>query len=110
MLVIPIEDKLRSLRLRGMLKSFQEQRESPDHAQLDFEERLGLMIDREVTEQENRRLQSRLKRAKLRQQACMENIDYRPLWRGQKFYWLCLSSPGMSSGLYRPLCACCTYV
>jgi len=77
MLVIPIEDKLRALRLHGMLKSFQEQRESPDHTQLDFEERLGLMIDREVTEQENRRLQSRLKRAKLRQQACMENIDYR---------------------------------
>ncbi len=77
MLVIPIEDKLRILRLHGMLKSFQEQRDSPDHAQLDFEERLGLMIDREVTEQENRRLKSRLKRAKLRQQACMENIDYR---------------------------------
>ncbi len=77
MLTIPLEDKLRTLRLYGMLKCFQEQRESPDHAQLDFEERLGLMIDREVTEQENRRLQSRLKRAKLRQQACMENIDYR---------------------------------
>jgi len=77
MLTIPLEDKLRTLRLYGMLKSFQEQRESPEHAQLDFEERLGLMIDREVTEQENRRLTSRLKRAKLRQQACMENIDYR---------------------------------
>ena len=77
MLVIPIEDKLRTLRLYGMFQCFHEQRESPDYAQLGFEERLSLMIDREITEQENRRLKSRLKRAKLRQQACMENIDYR---------------------------------
>jgi DNA replication protein DnaC len=77
MLVIPLEDKMRTLRLYGMLRAFQEQRQSSDHAQLSFEGRLSLMIDREVTEQENRRLQSRLKRAKLRQQACMENIDYR---------------------------------
>ena len=77
MLTIPLEDKLRTLRLYGMLKGFQEQSQSPDIAQLDFAERLNLMIDREVTEQENRRLTSRLKRAKLRQQACMENIDYR---------------------------------
>ncbi len=77
MLIIPIEDKLRTLRLHGMLKSFHEQMESADYAQLGFEERLSLMVDREITEQENRRLKSRLKRAKLRQQACMENIDYR---------------------------------
>ena len=43
---------------------------------LSFEERLGLLIDREITEQENRRLTSRLRRASLRQQACFENLDY----------------------------------
>ncbi len=77
MLSMPILDKLRTLRLYGILKSYQEQTESSDYADLSFEERFGLMIDREITEQENKRLNSRLRRAKLRQQACMENIDYR---------------------------------
>ena len=77
MLTVPILDKLRSLRLYGILKSYQEQTESSDYADLSFEEKFGIMIDRELTEQENKRLSSRLRRAKLRQQACMENIDYR---------------------------------
>lgn len=77
MLIIPILDKLRSLRLYGLLKSYQEQTQSSEYADLSFEERFGLMIDRELTEQENKRLNSRLRRAKLRHQACMENIDYR---------------------------------
>lgn len=76
MLTVPILDKLRSLRLYGILKSYQEQAESSNYADLSFEERFGLMIDREITEQENRQLNSRLTRAKLRHQACMENIDY----------------------------------
>lgn len=77
MLAMPTLDKLRSLRLFGMLKSFQEQDESSEYAQLNFQERLGLMIDREVLEQENRHLNTRLRKAKLRHQACVENIDYR---------------------------------
>jgi DNA replication protein DnaC len=77
MLTIPILDKLRSLRLYGLLKSYQEQTQSSEYADLSFEERFGLMVDREQTEQENKRLNSRLRRAKLRHQACMENIDYR---------------------------------
>ena len=76
MLTVPTMDKLRTLRLYGMLKSFQEQIESSDYGQLSFEERLALMIDREMVEQENRRLSSRLRRAKLRQQARLENFDY----------------------------------
>ena len=35
----------------------QEQREHPDYAALSFEERLGLLVDRELTERQNRRLQ-----------------------------------------------------
>lgn len=77
MLNVPTMDKLRELRLYGMLKSFQEQIESSECAQLDFEERLGLLIDREITDKENRGLTARLKKARLRQQACIENIDYR---------------------------------
>ena len=44
---------------------------------MDFMVRLGLMVDRETTERANRRLQTRLKKAKLRQQACFEDIDFR---------------------------------
>lgn len=77
MLTVPTEDKLRSLKLYGMLKSFQEQNASDKYSSLDFNERLGLLADREITEQENRRLSYRLEHAHLRQAACMENIDFK---------------------------------
>ena len=77
MLTIPILDKFRDLRLQGMLKSYQEQNESSEYMNLSFDERLGLMVDREMGEQENKRLNTRLRKAKLRHQACVENIDYR---------------------------------
>jgi DNA replication protein DnaC len=75
MLSTPTEDKLRSLKLTGMLKAFQEQKSS-DYTQFNFEERLGLLVDRESVERESRRLTTRLQHAKLRQEACIENIDY----------------------------------
>ncbi len=77
MLTHPTGEKLRTLKLYGMARSFEEQMSSKDHEELAFEERLGLLIDREFTEQENRRLTFRLKTAKLRQEASMEDIDYR---------------------------------
>lgn len=43
---------------------------------LDFEERLGLLIDEEYLLRENRKLQRRLTQAKLQQHACLEDIDY----------------------------------
>jgi DNA replication protein DnaC len=70
-------EKLRNLKFFGMAKAFEEQMNSPEFESLCFEERFGLLVDREVTERENRRLQTRLRQAKLRQQACMEDIDYR---------------------------------
>ena len=76
MLSFPTEDKLRSLKFYGMLKGFQEQSTGSEYAHLSFEERLGLLIDRESTERENKRLIARLKNAHLRQDACIENIDY----------------------------------
>lgn len=77
MLNNPTLDKLRILKLTGMAKTFEEHLASSDCEELSFEERFGLLVDRECTERENRRLQSRLRLAKLRQNACMEDIDYR---------------------------------
>jgi len=76
MLSMPTEDKLRSLKFYGMLKCLQEQQNQSDCKELSFEERLGMLIDRESTERDNRKINIRLRQAHLRQQACMENIDY----------------------------------
>jgi DNA replication protein DnaC len=77
MLTQPTLDKLQTLRLAGMYQALVEQLQMPDIAVLTFEERLGLLVDRELTERENRRLTTRLRQAKLRQTACIEDIDYR---------------------------------
>ncbi len=77
MLHHPTLDKLTTLRLTGMHKALQEQLALPDINDLPFEERLGLLIDREITERENRRLQTRLRQARLKQSACLEDLDTR---------------------------------
>ena len=53
MLTHPILDKLQTLRFQGMLTALQEQMQMPDIDQLAFEQRLGLLVDREMTEREN---------------------------------------------------------
>jgi DNA replication protein DnaC len=60
-----------------MHKGLSEQMALPDINDLSFEERLGLLADRELTERENRRLQTRLRQAKLKQSACLEDLDTR---------------------------------
>ena len=77
MLVNPIIDKLGSLRLQGMLSAFTEQLELPEIDRLGFEERLGLLVDREMTQRQDRSFKTRLKKASLRQSACVEDIDFR---------------------------------
>ena len=77
MLTHPTIDKLETLRLTGMVKALREQWQTPDINQLVFEERLGLLTDREADLRETRRMQTRLKRAKLRQNASLEDIDFR---------------------------------
>ena len=77
MLMNPTMEKLQALKLTGMLEALDEQLKSPDIEQLSFDERLGLMIDREMTARDSRRLKTRLKKARLRHDACMEDIDYR---------------------------------
>lgn len=77
MLTHPLLEKLELLGFYGMLKALQEQMQMPDIEKLTFEERLGLLIDREMTERENRRLKTRLRKAKLRQNASVEDVDFR---------------------------------
>ncbi|MFZ5798371.1 MAG: IS21-like element helper ATPase IstB [Thermodesulfobacteriota bacterium] len=77
MLTHPTLDKLEALRLAGMAKALKEQWQMPDIGELVFEERLGLLVDRESALRENRRMQTRLRQAKLRQNACIEDIDFR---------------------------------
>ncbi len=77
MLNHPTHERLIAFGLHGMAKAFEEQRRQPDIAALGFEERLGLMIDREATERDNKRLVTRLKFASLRQSAVIEDIDLR---------------------------------
>ncbi|WP_422491310.1 IS21-like element helper ATPase IstB [Endozoicomonas sp. ALE010] len=77
MLLNPTLEKLQMLKLSGMYEALNEQLNSPDIEQMSFDERLGLMVDREMTVRDNRRLKTRLKNARLRQHACMEDIDFR---------------------------------
>lgn len=77
MLSHPTLDKLHELKLTGMVQALSDQMQMPTITDLSFEERLGLLVDREMTERDNRRLKSRLQRAKLRQSACIEDLDYR---------------------------------
>jgi len=73
----PLLEKLRNLSLRGMACALEEQLQQSSTAALSFEERLNLLIDREHIQRENRRLTDRLRKAKLKQTACIEDIDYK---------------------------------
>jgi DNA replication protein DnaC len=77
MLIHPTLDKLRELKLTGMQKALIQQMDMPDRDALSFDERFGMLVDCEYTQQENHRLKTRLKRARLRQAATVEDIDYR---------------------------------
>lgn len=76
MLINPTLNKLVALSLTGMAVALKEQLERAEYASLAFEDRLGLLVDREATERENRRLERNLKAAKLRiAGACIEDLD-----------------------------------
>ncbi len=93
MLKHPTLDKLYALKLTGMAAALSDQSAIPDITELSFEERLGLLVDREITEQDNRRMNSRLRRAKLRHNAVLEDIDFR-------------QSRGLDKGLIHSLAGC----
>ena len=77
MLTHPTVDKLHQLRCTAMATALAEQLGSPQVEALSFEERLGLLVDRELTERHSRQLTNRLRRARLRHAACVEDIDFR---------------------------------
>ena len=77
MLHHPTLDKLTALKFTGMAAALNEQIAMPDIEQLSFEERLGLLVDRETTVRDDRRLKTRLKKAKFRQNASIEDLDTR---------------------------------
>ena len=69
-------EALKSLRLPAMARGLLEQREHPDYSQLSFEERLGLLVDAEVQQRKNRRMERALRSAKLRSGAVVEDVDF----------------------------------
>ena len=77
MLSHPTVDRLRELGLVGMVHALEEQRRQPDSNQLSFDDRLAMLVDREVLERDNKRLKTRLRFAGLRQPASPEDVDYR---------------------------------
>jgi DNA replication protein DnaC len=77
MLTHPTLDQLNQLGLFGMAKAFDEIAASDQAAQLSFPEWLGLLLDREASYRHDKTLVRRLRYARLRQQATVEDVDYR---------------------------------
>ncbi len=70
-------DKLYQMKLNGMAEAFKEQLSQPDINQLSFDERFSLLVDRQWSWKENKRLDRLLRNAKLKLNACIEDIDYK---------------------------------
>lgn len=70
-------EKLYAMKLNGMAEAFAEQLQQPNMDELAFEERFGLLVDREWIWKEDRRMKRLLKNAKLKINACIEDIDYK---------------------------------
>jgi DNA replication protein DnaC len=77
MLIQPTIEKLCAMRLRGMAEAFQQQQQDANIHGLSFEERFGLLIDRQWNWRQNRALDQRLRNGRLQGPACIEDIDYR---------------------------------
>jgi len=70
-------EKLHQMRLHTMAVAFKEELERPNNTELTFEDRLALLVEREWLFRENRRVGNRLKAARLKHQAVLEDIDFR---------------------------------
>lgn len=77
MLLEPTLTRLREMRLTGMAAALEEQQAVPDVQDLSFEDRLALLLEREATVREDRRLTRLLRQAKLRLPASVEELDFR---------------------------------
>ena len=69
--------QLMDMKLYSIAEKFKEYLDQVERDELTFEERMGIMVDLEWTERQERRLKYRLKRSKLRETACIEDINYR---------------------------------
>lgn len=77
MLLHPTLEKLTTLRFTGMAAALDEQMQMDSLDDMGFEERLGLLLDREIAVRQTRRMNTRLRKARLRQDSCIEDIDFR---------------------------------
>src|SRR6478735_3246976 len=77
MLQEPMMEKLQAMRLHGMADALKTQEQDPGARELSFLERLGLVVDHQWNWRQNQALARRLHGAKLRGNACVEEIDYR---------------------------------
>ena len=77
MLLEPTINKMQALKLDGMVEALEEQRRTTDKGSWSFEDRLAMLVERQWLWKENRTMKTRLKFAKLRQTACVEDINYR---------------------------------
>ena len=77
MLIQPTIAQLKELRLTGMAKNLEDQLTNAAAVSLSFEERVGMMVDQEITYRKNQRLKRLLREAKLKANACTEDIDYK---------------------------------
>jgi len=77
MFIQPTLDSLNRLKLHGMAVALSEQMTQSAAQGLAFEERLGLLVEREVLYRDNRRLARLLQLAQLKVRACLEDVDFR---------------------------------
>jgi len=70
-------EKLYSMKLNGMADAFKEQMRQPNMNELSFEERFGILVDNHWSWREDRQLKMLLKNARLKDNACTEDIDYK---------------------------------
>jgi len=93
MLTHPIAERLRALGLTAMAETFVEMQNNPAAGDLTREDWLGLLLDREVTARDNKRIGRRLGQARLRQNAVVENTNFR-------------ATRGLDRSLFQKLASC----
>jgi DNA replication protein DnaC len=76
MLNQPTIERLYAMKLNGMADAFREQCQTADSSQLSFEERFGLLVDRQWDWKQNRALTRRLQQARFKERGVLEDIDY----------------------------------
>lgn len=70
------QEKLQQLKLAAMAKGLEEQRNSSQYDSISFEDRLGLLVDRQLTQRQSDRTALRLRKARLRWNAAIQDIDF----------------------------------